>query len=209
MWGYFWGLFSSLSFWSLCPDFFHLVLWGLCPSPKTQRTYLLLYPGLFFLLPWDLSESEDTGNSLRQIFSSGVQIAQYLVSRSYGWTGGLIGWCICWLGRCGSLTGCCGFCFLGLEGGKPIPLCSWKTELNIYPPRVMSLSLFGLVRDTRLHLPAAVALGLRWYDLLAKGVVTICLHLRNSDIFFCNGGKGLTLVPQGLHIITWVLLSFL
>ena len=72
-----------------------------------------------------------------------------------------------------------------------------------------SFSLLCLVRVTRLPLPIGVALGLDWYDLLANGVAMISLFLRYSLIFLCSDRKGFTPAPQGLHFITWVLLSFL
>ena len=71
-----------------------------------------------------------------------------------------------------------------------------------------SFVLLDLLSGTRSYILAAT-LGLGWKDLLVKEVAMICLHFMNSTIFFCNDGKGQTSVPQGLHLMTCVLLSFL
>ena len=91
--------------------------------------------------------------------------------------------------------------FFGLKGGKPIPL-------------------HGFGKGSYSHLPGLRELLSVWpgnsYQVVpsysckgAKGVVMICLCLRYSVIFFCNNGKVFTSVPKGLHLNTWVLLSFL
>ena len=72
-----------------------------------------------------------------------------------------------------------------------------------------SFSLLGLVRVTRLCLIIGMASGLDWYDLLAKVLAMVYLHLRYSIIFLHNDGKGFISVSQVLHFIIWVLLSFL
>ena len=48
--------------------------------------------------------------------------------------------------------------------------------------------------------PGCTFLGLGWKDLLAKGVMMICLCFMNSAIFCFNDGKGQTLVPLEIHI---------
>ena len=120
------------------------------------------------------------------------------VLRGHEWGSG---WCFSWLGRCKGLP--YGFCFLVLIMASQFPYIKpgQKPMLTFFVLESLSLlciligEALGLVLDWMVM--AWLLSGVDWF-----GVTMVCFCLRYSFSFLC-------LFPKGLHLITWVFLSFL
>ena len=213
--GLVWGFYCHYSFVLALPEFSDLVGPNLHPNMnpnlRTQKSYLCCHLALYFflfriVLPiccyWI---AVFIGSNLSQ----GVHTLQYFGGLNV-WrlsSKRLSGWCCTWLGSGGGLLS--SFSFFDFDCGEPITLHEIRMLATFIFLGLENLSILGLVRVSSWCFLAGMALGLAWYDLLAKGVAMVCFHLRYSMIFHCRDGKAFISFPQGLHLVTWKFLSLL